>query len=287
MFLPARFLSAPRKIDDASRKPASTKSGHLFFRSPSAEKADAEKTADAPPRSTRKSGRNKSRIITVRRLFRECERVRAPLGRAGYAWPLPEMARFLMEIEDAADGHDRDAPVYLGFLTGQRDDYGDLHVEDGVKRLMAIVLFLAAARDRLGPCALRRRIEQLLHPEKRDDTQTWMELPPPDQDWFARAVMRPSATLALPASGGSPPRNQILLAARFIANALDEYTRDDLEERTLCLLDQATTVLAASDIGSRPHHTTVKALPAPTDITPQAATPYRDLSQWLTAAEEQ
>lgn len=236
----------------------------------------------ARPKTGHKS-RPKSRIVTIRRLFRECARVRAPSGRAGFAWPLPETARFLMQIEDAADAQDREAPVYLGSITGVRDGYGDVLVDDGVKRLMAVTLFLAAARDRLGPCALRRKLERLLHPERRDDTQTWLELPPQDQEWFARAVLRPSATLALPASGGSPVRNEILLAARFIANALNDYSRDDLDARAMCLLDQATVVLAASDEPARSHHTTAESVVAPTHISP--STPYRDLSPWLAQAE--
>jgi len=227
--------------------------------------------------------RPKSRIVTVCQLIRQCARVRAPSGRPGYAWPLPETARFLMQVEDAADGQDHEAPVYLGSITGVRDDYGDVLVDDGVKRLMAITLFLAAARDRLGACALRRKLERLLHPEKRDDSQTWMELPQQDQDWFARAILRPSATLALPGSGGSQARNEILLTARFIANALDDYSREDLDARTLCLLDQATVVLAASDQPPRAHHTTAQAVAAPAKASP--ATPYRDLSPWLAAAE--
>ncbi len=240
-----------------------------------------------PRKSSSKSSsrsRPRSRIITVRQLFAHCERIKAPPGRTSYAWQLPELARFLMDIEDAADADDRDAPVYLGSITGTRDDYGDVTVDDGVRRIAAIVFFLAAARDRLGPCGLRRKLERLLHPEKRDESQTWLELPEPDQEWFARTVLRPAATLALPTSGGTPQRNELLLAARFIANALDDYTRDQREDRTICLLDQATVVLAASDQPSRPHHTVVvQSLPAP-PATAQP-TPYHDLSPWLTAAE--
>jgi hypothetical protein len=242
--------------------------------------------------SDRVTGR-RSRILTVRQLFAASRSARIPDGR-GYAWQLPEVARFLMEIEDAADSDDHEEPVYLGPVYGWRSDAGDLHVSDGVRRLMAITCFLAAARDRLPASGLRRRLERMLAPNRlfgvRAPVQGWLRVPDADRPWFEKRILAPGATLALPSAAEGAARSQLLAAARFIARALDDYSRDAIEERTLCLLDQATVCLALTpELGASPS----RMLPPPV-VAAQADAPLapafeppadRDLLAWLTPAE--
>lgn len=192
--------------------------------------------------------------VTVRTLLSGARRYSAPpLGR-GYAWGAPELAHLLLDLEDLASQLPEKGPMagrlYLGSVMLGRSSAGARQVIDGQQRMAALILILAALRDRL-PGGSRRKIQRLLvHRPWGRTAHVRLGLRGGDNDWFARHVLVPGATLRLPdaAPEGGPER--LLASARFLARAFAGKSVVELRALLSALLD-ATAMVVVQAIDAR------------------------------------
>jgi hypothetical protein len=186
--------------------------------------------------------------FTVRMLLSGAHRYSAPPVSRGYSWGAPELAHLLLDLEDLASQLPARGPMpgrlYLGSVMLGRSASGTRPVIDGQQRMSALILMIAAIRDRLPNGGERKKIQKLLV------QHTWggkkhsrMRLRGGDNEWFVRNVLAPGATLRLPedAPEGGPER--LLASARFLARAFNGKKPANLRALLTALLDATAVVL--------------------------------------------
>jgi hypothetical protein len=186
--------------------------------------------------------------VTVRSLLSGAHRYAAPPVSRGYAWGAPELAHLLLDLEDLASQLPARGPMpgrlYLGSVMLGRSAAGARPVIDGQQRMAAMILMIAAIRDRLpngGEC--RKAQKLLVHQTWGGGKYSRMRLRGGDHEWFARNVLTPGATLRLPeeAPEGGPER--LLASARFLSRALTGKKPANLRALLTALLDATAVVL--------------------------------------------
>jgi hypothetical protein len=175
----------------------------------------------------------RANLVSVSRLFSGGARFRPVSLRRGFVWDLPQIAQVMVDLEISArqDEFDEADPesFYLGVLAISRGAHGSWIVRDGLQRLTTLSMFLAFARDRLEDAGESARIDRMLFrrtigrpPEPR------LRLSPEEHAWYSHFILQPGATRQLPAVApiGSP--KHLLLAARFMEQAFENYSAEEL-----------------------------------------------------------
>jgi hypothetical protein len=186
--------------------------------------------------------------VTVRALLSGAHRYAAPPLSRGYAWGAPELAHLLLDLEDLATQLPARGPMagrlYLGSVMLGRSASGARPVIDGQQRMAALILMLAAIRDRLPGGGERRKIQKLLiHRAWGGGAHARVQLRGGDNEWFARNILAPGATLRLPeeAPEGGPER--LLASARFLVRSFHGKSVADFRALLTALLDATAVVL--------------------------------------------
>ncbi len=207
-------------------------------------------------------------VVSVGRLFAGTARFRCGPARPGFHWGPPQVAQLLVDLETAAEDSidEEDVPeerFYLGVISVTPLGKGLSTLLDGQQRLVTLAMFLAFARDRLPTNRERNRIDKMLIrrafgrvPEPR------LRLAPEDHAWFAHFILPPGATKRLPETAplGSP--RELLLAARFMEHAFNDYSADTLRNIIDFLMHH--TAVVRSVVEQRPSFAPpLPALPAP------------------------
>ena len=186
--------------------------------------------------------------VTVRTLLSGAHRYAAPPLSRGYAWGAPELAHLLLDLEDLAGQLPAHGPMagrlYLGSVMLGRSASGARPVIDGQQRMAALILMLAAIRDRLPGGGERKKIQRLLvHQTWGGGAHARVKLRGGDNEWFARNILYPGATLRLPdeAPEGGPER--LLASARFLTRAFHDKSVAEFRALLTALLDATAVVL--------------------------------------------
>jgi hypothetical protein len=177
--------------------------------------------------------KRRTNLVSVKRLLSGSARFRPVHLRRGFVWDLTHIAQLMVDLEICSreDEYEEADPerFYLGVLAISRGGHGTWIVRDGLQRLTTLSMFLAFARDRLENAGEGRRINNMLFrqslgrpPEPR------LRLLPEEHAWYAHFIVRPGATIELPAVApiGSP--RHLLLAARFMEQTFENYSQDEL-----------------------------------------------------------
>ncbi len=210
----------------------------------------------------------RANIVTIGDLFGGKSRYRCGPARPGFHWEPPQIAQFIVDLEDAArESHDEEdvsqERLYLGVITVSPPKSGLSMLLDGQQRLVLIAMFLAFARDRMPTNRERNRLDRVLvrrawnrPPEAR------LRLSPEDHAWFGHFILPPGATTRLPHSAplGSP--RELLLAARFMEHAFANYDLHELRSIVDFLLHHTAVCRSLAD-ARQPVLPAVPALPAP------------------------
>ncbi len=186
--------------------------------------------------------------VTVRTLLSGAHRYAAPPLSRGYAWGAPELAHLLLDLEDLAGQLPARGPMagrlYLGSVMLGRSASGARPVIDGQQRMAALILMLAAIRDRLPGGGERKKVQRLLvHQTWGGAAHARVKLRGGDNEWFARNILYPGATLRLPdeAPEGGPER--LLASARFLTRAFHDKSVAEFRALLSALLDATAVVL--------------------------------------------
>jgi hypothetical protein len=177
--------------------------------------------------------KKRANLVSAKKLFSGAARFRPAHMRRGFVWDLTQVAQLLVDLE-ISSREDEYADVeperfYLGVLAVSRGGHGTWLIRDGLQRLTTLTMVLGFARDRLEKAGERSRLNRMLFrqtigrpPEPR------LRLLPEEHAWYSHFILRPGATIELPAVApiGSP--RQLLLAARFMEQTFENYSQDEL-----------------------------------------------------------
>lgn len=202
--------------------------------------------------------KKRANVVSVRTLLSGEARFRCDPDGRGYVWGAPEIAQLLIDLEvgardaEPASRDDSEERLYLGVVTTAARRKGRIAtLVDGQQRFVAIVMFLAFARDRTDDPGLIRRLDRALV------RRAWfgsplprLELGPHEQRWFAAHILEPLSTIKLPADAPEGGPTRLLASARFMFRAFAGYAPDDLARLCHFLLDHTAVVLAETGDGS-------------------------------------
>jgi hypothetical protein len=191
-------------------------------------------------------------VVSVRNLFSGRSRFRVGSVRRAFVWGPTEVAQLLVDLENGAaiePDDDLEERFYLGPITVSRARGGAYLLHDGQQRLVVISMALAFARDRVNDPRARLMLDNMLvrrsmfsQPEPR------LRLAPEDHAWFAHFILPPGATMRIPqqAPVGSP--TNLLLAARFMEQAFEAYSIDDLHRMIEFMALHTAVVRSVADV---------------------------------------
>lgn len=191
-------------------------------------------------------------VVSVRSLFSGRARFRVGSVRRAFSWGPAEVAQLLVDLETSSAveaDDDVEERFYLGPITVSHAHGGAYNLHDGQQRLAVITMALAFARDRVTLPRARRMLDKMLvrrsifrAPEPR------LRLSPEDHAWFAHFILQPGATMRIPQQApiGSP--TNLLLAARFMEQAFESYSIDDLHRMIEFIALHTAVVRSVADV---------------------------------------
>ena len=191
-------------------------------------------------------------VVSVRSLFSGRARFRVGSVRRAFVWGLTEVAQLLVDLENGAAieaDDDLEERFYLGPITVSRAHGGTFVLHDGQQRLAVISMVLAFARDRINDPRARLMLDKMLvrrsmfrAPEPR------LRLSPEDHAWYSHFILPPGATMRIPQQApiGSP--KNLLLAARFMEQAFQNYNVDSLHALIEFICMHTAVVRSLADV---------------------------------------
>lgn len=209
-------------------------------------------------------------ILTGSRIFRSAAVGPEQRGRT-YLWSAPEIAQFLIELEENSGerpSHADEECFYLGVLSLSHDTRPhNFRILDGLQRLTAIAMFLAFARDRLPSRGERARIDKLLYYSPWNGPRTpRLQLGKPEQDWFALFILDAGATRQLPAFADGESEHNLLTSAKFMRRVFRDYSTSQIRNLVRCLERRTAFVMSEAVANAIPDRF---ALPPPPKETPR------------------
>lgn len=210
-------------------------------------------------------------ILSGSRIFRSAALGPEQRGRT-YLWNAPEIAQFLIELEENSGERPSNADeecFYLGVLSLSHDKQPDNYrILDGLQRLTAIAMFLAFARDRLPSRGERARIEKLLYYSPWNGPRIpRLQLGKPEQDWFSLFILDAGATRQLPAFAEGESERNLLASAKFMRRVFRNYSTAQVRNLVRCLSRRTAFVMSEAVANAIPDRF---ALPPPPKEPPIA-----------------
>ncbi len=215
-------------------------------------------------------------VLTGSRIFRSASTSPEHQGRT-YLWNAPEIAQFLIELEENSGERPSNADeecFYLGVLSLSHDiQPNSYRILDGLQRLTAIAMFLAFARDRLPSRTERNRVEKLLyHSPWNGPRVPRLQLGQPEQDWFALFILDAGATLDLPAFADGDSERNLLASAKFMHRVFRNYSTGQIRNLVRCLSRRTAFVMSEAVSNTIPDRFALPPPPKePAVETPRAA----------------
>lgn len=191
-------------------------------------------------------------VVSVRNLFSGRSLFRMGSTRRGFVWSPTDVAQLFVDLESGSaieSDEDVEERFYLGPITVSRLSGGAYLLHDGQQRLAVISMALAFARDRVNDPRARLMLDKMLvRRSVFGPPQPRLRLSPVDHAWFAHFILPPGATMRIPQQApiGSP--TNLLLAARFMEQAFEAYSIDDLHRMIEFIALHTAVVRSVADV---------------------------------------